>query len=117
MRPLNTLHEAVKSVLGDHVQSISRNTRIYVSTYHKPGLDLGALPNKGTERGQIILKIFGDERPYSLISLYRIETLSGGKWTFSRYDKDLAKRYLEKVEEFLAARPVDRDLIDDFRPY
>ena len=61
--------------------------------------------------------ILGDRRPYSIIALYRIERLSGKEWQFNRYDKSLAQQYLDKVNEVLASRPVDRDLIDDFRPY
>jgi hypothetical protein len=39
------------------------------------------------------------------------------KYKFNRYDKGLAKKYLEKVQSYLVSRPEERDLIDDFRPY
>ena len=117
MRPLNTLHKAVNYTMSGAIKRRSPNTRTYYSHYHKPGKDLNAGIAKGNERGQLVLSILGDRRPYKVVVLYKIDKLNGGKFKFDRYDKSLALHYRAKLKEYLASRPEERDVIDDFRPY
>ncbi|MEM7645889.1 MAG: hypothetical protein AAF203_03165 [Pseudomonadota bacterium] len=117
LRSLNTLHSAAKYTLQDAVARRSENTRTYFSKYHVPGMDLGAAAFNKKERGQVVISILGDRRPYNVYVLYRIEKLNGSKYKLDRYDKALAEKYLEKFNNYLLSRPKGRDVIDEFRPY
>ncbi len=116
-RPLKDLRRAVHYALKGKVKNQSENGRTYFSVYHRPGMDTRLSAHKQKERAQVAITILGDRRPYEVLVLYRVETLTGGKFSLSRYDKSLANQYLERVSEYLASRPEDRDIIDDFRPY
>lgn len=116
-RSLNDLHRAVKSTMRGAIKKRSPNTRTYYSNFHAPGMDINAGVAKRTERGQVVMTITGDRRPYQIIIVYRIETRSDQSFHFSHYDKGLALKYREKLKEHLASRPEQRDVIDDFRAY
>jgi hypothetical protein len=117
MSPLSALHQAVRFSLQDSVKKRSRNTRTYSSHYHIPGKDLNAMPKKNGPRGQVVIQILGDRRPYTVSVSYPVENYVDGSYQFSHNDKELAQDYLNKILKYLASRPVDRDMIDDFRPY
>lgn len=115
--PLIKLHQVTNHAMKGAVLRKSDNNRIYFSKYHAPGIDINAGVGKKKERGQLVISIFGDSRPYYLVVLYRIEVLDGGKFSLDRYDKGIAQKYLDQINQYLASRPEDRDVIDDFRPY
>jgi DNA gyrase/topoisomerase IV subunit B len=117
LRPLKDVRRAVYFALSDKVKRQSRNQRTYYSKYHRPGKDIRLSAYKQKERGQVAITILGDRRPYTVSVVYKIEALKGRKYELARYDKELAELYLSKVEEYLAGRPEERDVIDDFRPY
>jgi hypothetical protein len=117
MRPISVLHRAVNSVMNGGIKSRSVNSRTYLSQFHAVGMDLNAGYKKKKERGQLEITILGDRRPYNINIIYRIESLVGSKFVFSRYDKSLASQYLSKLNEYLASRPEERDVIDGFKPY
>lgn len=116
-RPLKDLRKAVYYSLRGKVLRKSQNNRTYYSPYHRPGTDVRLAAYKQPERGQVAITILGDRRPYRVAVVYTIDKLNGGEYIFNRYDKGLAQQYLEKVENYLASRPEERDIIDDFRPY
>ncbi len=116
-RPLQDVRKAVYYSMRSKVQRKSRNNRTYFSHYHRPGTDPRLKAYKQTERALLAITILGDRRPYKVAVVYKIERLNGGKYVFDRFDKELAQHYLNKVETYLAGRPEERDLIDDFRPY
>lgn len=115
--PLIKLHQATAYTLQGNVLRKSANNRTYFSKYHAIGTDTNVGYGKKKERGQVVISLFGDGRPYTIAILYRIEGLDGGEFSLDRYDKDIAKKYLERINQYLASRPEDRDVIDDFRPY
>lgn len=117
MRPLKDIRKAVHYTFRNKIKRKSENNRTYYSVYHRPGMDLHLSAYKQKERAQLVMTILGDRRPYHVSVLYRVEKLNGKKYSLSRYDKSLAKQYLEKLETYLASRPEERDMIDDFRPY
>ena len=117
LRPLKDVRKAVYYVLRKNVLRLSENNRTYYSKYHRPGMNLKLSAYKQKQRGQVVITILGDRRPYTLVVQYRIEELSGGKFKLVRYDRGLAEKYLEQLETYLAGRPEERDMIDDFRPY
>lgn len=117
MRSLSSLHKLVRKTMVGAIKKRSENTRVYHSKYHAVGMDINAGTAKKKERGQLIVSIMGDRRPYKVTFLYRIEKKMGGEFKFDRYDKSLALQYKERFDENLASRPEDRDVIDDFRPY
>lgn len=116
-RPLKDVRKAVYFALGSQVKNKSANNRTYYSHYHRPGGNLRLSAYKQKERAQVIFTLLGDRRPYSVRVLYKIESLKGRKYKLDRYDKSLAELYLERVESYLAGRPEERDIIDDFRAY
>lgn len=111
------MHLAVRYTLKDAIIKRSQNARSYYSRYHIPGTDPNALATNKKERAQVIITILGDRRPYTVSVLYQIEKRNGLDYTLDRYDKRLAQKYLDRVNEYLASRPEDRDVIDEFRPY
>lgn len=117
MRPLKDIKKAIYYSLNSQIKNRSANGRTYFSRYHSVGKNLKLSAHKQKERGQVAITILGDRRPYKVVVLYKIDSLNGGKFKFSRYDKGLAIHYLEKVNTYLTARPEERDVIDDFRPY
>ena len=117
VRPLKSLRKAVYYGLQNKVKNKSQNGRTYFSEHHRPGTNLNVSAYKHPERAQVIVSILGDRRPYQILVIYKIDKLRGGKYSLSRYDKSLAKKYLERMEAYLASRPEERDIIDDFRPY
>jgi hypothetical protein len=117
MRSLDSLHQAARFALTDAVASRSENTRTYRSHFHVPGTDMNARPRPGKDRAQVIIQILGDRRPYQLAVSYRIESFQNGEYSFDRYDDKLGERILNRMLDYLASRPVERDVIDDFRPY
>ena len=116
-RPIRDVRKAVYYAMQGNVPRKSENGRTFFSPWHKPGMDLNRSSYKQNERGQLRITILGDRRPYWVKVVYAIETLDGRKYSLNRYDIGIAKKYLSKVEEYLASRPEERDVIDDFRPY
>ncbi len=116
-RPLNDIRKAIYVTMQGKVKRKSENNRTYFSTFHRPGQDLRLTAYKQPERAQLAITILGDRRPYKVAVVYKIDKLSGGEYRFDRYDKSLARQYLDKVEKYLASRPEERDIIDDFRAY
>lgn len=117
MRPLKDIRKAIHYALKNNIKNQSQNGRTYFSVYHRPGMDLRLSAYKQKERAQVVVTILGDRRPYEVAVIYKIDKLVGSKYHLDRYDKVLAGKYLEKVETYLASRPEERDIIDDFRPY
>lgn len=117
MRPLKAFRKSIYYALQNKIKNKSQNGRTYFSKYHRPGMDLNLSSYKHPERAQVVMTILGDRRPYKVLVYYKIDKLKGSKYSFNRYDKGLAKKYLERVETYLASRPEERDIIDDFRPY
>ena len=117
LRPYRDVRKGIYYALRGSVLRLSRNNRTFYSKYHRPGMNLKLSAYKQKTRGQVVMTILGDRRPYRLAVQYRIEELRGGNFTLVRYDKGLAEKYLEKVNTYLSARPEDRDMIDDFKPY
>ena len=117
MRSLESLHQAARFALTDAIGSQSQNTRTYRSHYHIPGTDLNARPKAGQKRGQVIIQILGDRRPYTVAVSYPVEVVKNGTYVLSHYDDKLARRVLDRMLDYLASRPGERDVIDDFRPY
>lgn len=117
MRPLQDIRKAVYSSFKGNIKRKSQNGRTYFSEFHKPGTNLARSSLNQKERAQLIVTILGDRRPYQLSVSYEIFKLSGGEYKTDRYDKKLARYYLNSIEEYLASRPEERDVIDDFRPY
>lgn len=117
-RSLDTLNKAVHSALNGAILKQSSNLRTYHSLYHVPGKDINAGPQNRPERAQVIMTILGDRRPYQIQVRYRIEKRKGnGSYSYERSDQRLAEYYLSRVNEYLASRPEQRDMIDDFRAY
>jgi hypothetical protein len=116
-RPLKDVRKAVYYALRGQVKRKSENNRTYYSDYHRPGKDLKLTAYKQNKRALLALTILGDRRPYVVSATSRIESLQGGEYKLTGYDKGLAKMYIQRVEDYLASRPEERDIIDDFRPY
>lgn len=116
-RPLDDIKKGIYFALQNRVLNKSENGRTYFSPYHRVGMNTKLTAYKQSERGQVAITILGDRRPYKVMVVYRVDKLSGSKYSFSRYDKGLAQQYLDKVENYLVSRPEERDIIDDFRPY
>lgn len=116
-RPLNDIRRACYYALKNKVKSKSENNRTLFSDYHRPGLDPRLKAYKTKERGQALITVIGDRRPYRVVVVYRVERREGSDYVFDRFDKGLAEQYLAKVEKYLASRPEDRDIIDDFRAF
>ncbi len=117
LRPLKSVRKAVYYVFKGRVKRKSRNGRTYYSEWHRPGKSLKLSAYKQKERARLEVTILGDRRPYQVAVAYRVEELSGRDYELKGYDMNLAKKYLREIEDFLAARPEERDVIDDFRPY
>ncbi len=117
MRPLKTVRKAVYSVFNGQVKSKSQNDRTYYSEWHRPGKSLKLSAYKQKQRARLSVTILGDRRPYKVAVIYRIEELKGREYSLKGYDNLTAKKYLRQIEEYLASRPEERDIIDDFRPY
>ena len=117
MLSTSRLHQAARFALVDSIKSRSQNTRTYISHHHIPGTDVNALAKPGEDRGQVTIQILGDRRPYRLLVIYRVDKFEGGEYRFARYDKEIAQKFLKRMQDYLASRPVERDMIDDFRPY
>lgn len=117
MLSTNRLHQAARFALMDSIKSRSQNTRTYISHHHIPGTDVNALAKPGEPRGQVSIHILGDRRPYRLLVVYRVDKFEQGAYHFDRYDKKIAQKFLKRMQDYLASRPVERDMIDDFRPY
>lgn len=117
MRPLKDIRKAVYFAYKGFVKKKSQNGRTFYSEYHKPGTNLSRSAHKQNERALLSVTILGDRRPYMIRVEYKIFKLSGGEFRADRYDKKLAQHYLSVIEEYLASRPEERDVIDDFRPY
>lgn len=116
-RPLADIRKAVYFTMDNRVKYKSENNRTYFSYYHRPGKDLRLSSYKQNERALLAITILGDQRPYRVAVVYRIDQLNGKKYQFKKYDKTLAASYLEKLVNYLASRPEERDIIDDFRAY
>lgn len=116
-RSLRDVRTAIVYALDDKIAKRSLNNRTYYSKFHRPGESLSVTAYKQRERAQVVISILGDRRPYIVRVVYRIDRLRGSKFKVDRYDNGLASEYLEKVEQYLASRPEERDIIDDFRPY
>ena len=118
MIPLKDLKRAIHYALEDSVKTRSRNGRTYFSKYHSPGPNLKLSAHQQEARGQVSFSILGDRRPYQVVVEYTIEALGpDGKYRPKAHSKELAKGYLEKFQTYLASRPEERDIVDDFRPY
>ena len=115
-RSLNTLQLAIKYALKGRAK-LSSNSRTYFSPYHLPGMDINALATNKKRRGRVIISINGNRRPYRITIAYAVEEYRFGKYRFDYYDKEKAKKYKEKIQEYLVSRPEHRDLIDDFQAY
>jgi len=117
MLSTNRLHQAARFALVDSIKSRSQNTRTYISHHHIPGTDVNALAKPGEPRGQVTIHILGDRRPYRLLVVYRVDKYENGTYHFDRYDNEIAQKFLKRMQDYLASRPVERDMIDDFKPY
>ena len=116
-RPLKDVKKAVYFAFKGNVKRKSQNGRTYYSEYHRPGKNLSFSSKGQKERAILMITVLGDRRPYVVKTIYKVFKLSGGRFTTDRYDKKLAQHYLGLIEEYLASRPEERDVIDDFRPY
>ena len=116
-RPLRDVRKAIYYAMGGNVPRKSQNGRTHYSPWHQTGKKLNSSAFKKATRGQLQITLLGDRRPYWVIVVYRVEKLDGKEYELDRYDMKIANKYLEKIEDFLAARPEERDVIDDFRPY
>ncbi len=116
-RSRNTIHLAIKYALKGNVKKLSSNFRTYFSPYHLPGMDLNALTTNKKKRARVMISVHGNRRPYSITIAYIIEEYRFGKYRFDYYDRKRAGKYKEKIEEYLASRPEQKDIIDDFLPY
>lgn len=116
-RPIRDMRKAIYYAFKGEVKKTSTNGRTFYSHWHTPGKNLKMPSYKKPERASLIVTLYGDRRPYWIKVLYRVEKLDGSKFKLDRYDKSLAKHYLALIEEYLASRPEERDVIDDFRPY
>ncbi len=116
-RPLETLNKAVHFSMKGSILKQSANLRTFHSNYHVPGTDINAAATNKPQRAQVIMVILGDRRPYRIHVLYRIEKRGSSGYSLDTYDKGRAQYYLDQINEYLASRPEQRDMIDDFRPY
>lgn len=116
-RPLSAIRKAVYFVFKGQVKSKSQNDRTYYSEWHRPGKSLKLSAYKQKQRARLAVTILGDRRPYRVAVVYQVEELKGLDYQLKGYDKNTASLYLKKIEDFLASRPEERDIIDDFRPY
>ncbi len=117
LRPIETLNKAVYFTMKGSILRQSENQRTYYSNYHIPGNDINAAATNKEKRAQVIMTILGDRRPYRILVLYRVEIKDGKSYSLDHYDKSRAQYYLDQLNEYLASRPEQRDMIDDFRPY
>lgn len=116
-KPLRVVYQAVEYALTGAIKKKSVNRRVYFSKYHQPGKDLAKRPGGKLKRAQVIISVLGGQRPYEVEVRYRIEKYEKGRFKLSRYDKRLAQKYLDLVDEYLASRRDGVDMIDGFRPY
>lgn len=116
-RPYRDVRKAVYYAMQGKVSRSSENGRTFYSPWHQPGKSLNSSSYKKPKRAQLQITILSDRRPYWVKVVYRIEERDGNSYDFDRYDKKVAQSYLNKIEDYLASRPEERDVIDDFRPY
>ena len=114
---LKKVRQAVRYALVGGLRNKSSNNRVYFSKYHPVGGQLSQNPQTSERRAQVVISILGDQRPYTLKVVYRVEEYSNGQFRLVSYDKDLAQKYLDYIREFLSSRPDDINFIDQFRPY
>ena len=116
-QPLRIVRQTVEYAMIGAIKKKSENRRIYFSKYHQPGKELVKSPTGNIKRAQLIIGILGGRSPYTVEVAYRVEKYENGKYRLSHYDKRLARKYYDFVQEYLASRPDGVDMIDDFRPY
>jgi hypothetical protein len=120
--PLKAIQASVVEALPVGKAKVSRNGRTFHSHYFRPdGTDFKKAENVGT-RFRASVTIFGDRRPYYFeVSVRREQAIGLRGGTLKFRDKgsepDLARFVMRKIEERLAERRKDRNLIDDFRVF
>ena len=121
--PLTTIFSAIEKEMSMGVQTYSENHREF---YSRPFIVIQADDAKEggyRERGRAKVVVLGDSRPYNLeveVSIERApkdEEKVDHAYRFRRYDKELAKRLLNRIVWRVEKRVRDNNLIDDFKSF
>ena len=72
-KSIQVLHQAAQATLAGGILKKSENNRVYFSKYHRPGHGFNTNTSGKKIRGQVVIWILGDRRPYAMKVAYRIE--------------------------------------------
>mgnify|MGYP007078500821 CR=1 FL=1 len=117
MLPLTTLKKVVVSQMPmGSVRHQSLNGRELTSHYFSPK-DFDEDATDRAERAYAKIVILGAGRPYSIeVTVYREKRVKG-KYVLIGEDRRLTKELTERIQEAIADRREDRNVIDDFRAF
>jgi hypothetical protein len=116
-RPYGVVRATVQKAMPLGVRSTSRNGRTYESNYFIPR---GTWEEDGTEakeRAFARATILGSGRPYTVECWVLRQRKEAGGYSAPEIDDDLSGRLATKIEEGIANRREDRNMIDDFKPF
>lgn len=109
---LSQINRAIEGSLNMGVDRREDNGRTYISNYFK------LAPDNKDERGLAKIYVLGLEQPYKIEVEVEIEKRGeAGQWSFDGFDKDLAGKLRDKIQDYLYNRERNKNLIDDFRPF
>jgi hypothetical protein len=116
---VGTITKVVISSFPIGLREKSQNGRELLSAYFSPKQeDLYFDPEKSPHRAYIKAIILGDRRPFSLdVGVFIEERVGLKEYRLMKYDKKLAIKYSNIIQERLAQSREDRNVIDDFRPF
>lgn len=119
MLPLTVVRKIVLENMPVGVLKESLNGREITSEYFNPkSLDEPAETKK--DRAQAVVTILGSRRPYQIaVVAFVEERRKGSKKQYDSRGEDpkIARKVSERIQEALANRPADLNVIDDFRAF
>ncbi len=116
-KPVNFLKRAADYASPRGVRRTSLNGRTFFSEYFSRKGDFSADATRSKYRAYSKITILGDSRPYDVTFEVIIEKRSGRRYTRVGESSKLAREIKDLFRDFLAKRPNNRDLIDDFRAF
>ena len=116
-RSLVTLYQAIAYASPGGVLRRSKNNRVFYSHYHPPGGDFKRDARRRKKRAQSVITLMNSKRPYLITFEYRVEQRFNGKYEQISTSEKQANRVKRRLEDYLASRPDNTDMIDDFRAF
>lgn len=117
-KPYGVVRVAVQKNMPLGIRTTSRNGRTFQSNYFVPS---GIWDKDGTnarERAYAQATILGPARPYTVeATVFRQRRLGSGEYSAPQRDDRLSEELANKIEEDIANRRDDRNVIDDFNAF